>query len=111
LRLPEAVTIENAAFYDCIALETLYLPKVKTIGNAAFQNCDSLSIVTFGSKAPTIDYYMQFYDVKDQKTITVKVPQGAKGYDPAWKEAFTGIGVLNNITNITVYIEYGTESP
>ena len=40
--LPNATGIYEYAFYDCTALTDIYLPKANSIGNSAFYNCTAL---------------------------------------------------------------------
>ncbi|MDR1231175.1 MAG: leucine-rich repeat domain-containing protein [Spirochaetaceae bacterium] len=88
---PKAETIGNVAFYNC-PLTTVNLPKVETIGAQALDQWSGVIhplAITFGSTAPTVGG-MMFSQVKSSKTVTVRVPVGASGYDNTWQTQFTG---------------------
>lgn len=44
--LPEALTVENHAFYDCGMLQIVDLESCETIGQSAFSGCENLASVT-----------------------------------------------------------------
>jgi hypothetical protein len=99
---PKAETIGNSAFYNC-PLTTANLPKVETIGAQALDQWSGVIhplTITFGSTAPTVGG-MMFSQVNSSKTVTVRVPAGASGYDSAWQTSFKG---GNN--NIILTIQY-----
>jgi hypothetical protein len=110
--LPVATTIGNNAFAGCTKLESASLPKVKTIansnafkgsqlswvdlsavtsiGNNAFANTSGPALtIIMGNQAPTLGSAL-FSGVGVAKTVTVRVPANATGYDTAWETAFTG---------------------
>jgi hypothetical protein len=45
--------------------------------------------ITMGAVAPTVGSDM-FVAIYGSKTVTVRVPNGATGYNEAWKTAFKG---------------------
>jgi hypothetical protein len=64
--------------------------------------------ITMGSAAPTVGRII-FVDVKTAKTVIVRVPTGATGYDDTWKTAFKGAGTIGDAVvneNINLVIEY-----
>jgi hypothetical protein len=123
--LPAATTIGGSAFEDCTALTSVSLQKATTIDEFAFSGCTALTSVTLGSTAPTTLGTNIFYEINTAKTVTVKVPSGATGYDtvPAsysgidayvkWGNGFRGGGwngltfvdISKINTNITLNIE------
>ena len=72
----------EGVFVDCAALKTVNLPAAKHIDEGAFKNCSSLEKITLGHEAPTAGFAM-FTGIETEKTITVKIPIGAIGYEPA----------------------------
>jgi hypothetical protein len=98
--LPVATDIGDSAFRDCAALTTVSLPMVTDIGAYAFSNTGGNAItVTLGSTAPRLGSEM-FLNVKDTKTVTIKVPSNATGYELSpmdtntvcWGNGFLGKG-------------------
>lgn len=72
--------IEDCAFMDCAALETINLNKVKRIGNATFKNCTKLKNIEFpttlchiGSEA--FDNCISLSNVTDNSSISVIYPE------------------------------------
>ena len=99
---PAAESINECAFAGCTSLESVNIPAITSIGKDAFDDTGSTSLnITMGSAAPTLGAYI-FYDVKTIKPVTVRVPSGATGYDPAWQNAFTG---GNSYINLSI-VEY-----
>jgi hypothetical protein len=106
--LPEATTIGIYAFSGC-ALTSVSLPLATTIGEQAFSRSDSISLtIILGATAPTVGQNM-FNNVSVAKTVTIRVPSGASGYDATWEAAFRGVGNTGTVgtenTNITLVIE------
>jgi hypothetical protein len=86
---PEAATIGDMAFYNCTEL---FIPKAANIGAKAFQYSGTAPLtITMWSAAPTVGVDM-FKDITGAKNVTVRVPNGATGYDTAWQNAFKGYG-------------------
>jgi hypothetical protein len=89
----------------------VYAPKATSIGIWAFANSGTTPLtITMGAVAPTVGAII-FSSITGSRTVTVRVPSGAMGYDEAWKNAFRGygnnggiLGTLNE--NINVVIEY-----
>jgi hypothetical protein len=90
--VPETTSIGYWAFRDCTSLTTVSIPKVTSIGYEAFANTGTTPLtITMGAGAPTVGYRM-FYGINDSRNVTVRVPNGAIGYDEEWQEAFKGLG-------------------
>jgi hypothetical protein len=111
--LPNAVTFGNAVFIDCTVLETVdlpsmevlpssytfkrctalhtvNLPKLKNVGSQTFAETGGTALtITMGATAPTVKTAQKpFTGVKVNKTVTVRVPEGATGYDSTWQTNF-----------------------
>jgi hypothetical protein len=109
--LPVATFIGNNAFNGCTKLESASLPaatsigtnafngsqlswvdlsSVNSIGNNAFANTGGQALtIIMGPTAPTPGSAL-FSGVAVAKTVTVRIPANATGYDTAWETAFTG---------------------
>jgi hypothetical protein len=96
LNLPHAETIGSEAFRNCTALEELYAPKAVSLGVSLFEGTGGATALTLtlGSPAPSLGYN-SFGDpvaiVSEtvyNKTVTIRIPAGAQGYDTAWKDKF-----------------------
>jgi hypothetical protein len=86
--LPAAVSIGDYAFSDCTSLASVSLPTVNSIGGIAFGRTGTGALsITMKSAAPTLGQDI-FDGINSPKTVTVKVPYGATGYDEAWKNSF-----------------------
>jgi hypothetical protein len=99
---PKAESIGNIAFYNC-PLTTVNLPKAETIGAQVFDQWSGVIhplTITFGSTAPTVGGGT-FSQVTSSKTVTVRVPVGASGYDATWQTSFKG-----GNSNIILTIQY-----
>jgi uncharacterized repeat protein (TIGR02543 family) len=82
--------IGDYAFYGCTGLTGVSFPAAQTIGNGAFSGTGEGALtITLGPSAPTVGLYI-FDDATFSKPVTVKVPNGAIGYDAAWQTAFKG---------------------
>jgi hypothetical protein len=62
-----------------------------------------------GAVAPVVERYI--FDGVSTKDVTVRVPNGATGYDEAWKTAVKGLGNDGGITGtvneyINLVVEY-----
>jgi hypothetical protein len=111
---PEATSIGNSAFYNCTSLTTASFPEATSIGEGAFSGCTALTTVsipkvtsigyyafaasgrglltiTMGAYAPTVGYN-SFASINGSRTVTIRVPSGATGYDATWQNAFKGLG-------------------
>jgi hypothetical protein len=98
---PKATTIGLQVFWDCTSLTSVNLTAVTYIGNYAFgQTGETALTITQGTKAPALGYGM-FSGVAVVKTVIVRVPSGASGYDGEKQNAFKDGG--NG--NITLTIE------
>jgi hypothetical protein len=70
------------------------------IGERAFMETGGQALkITLGNTAPTMGANM-FDAITVPKTVTVKKPSGATGYDTAWETAFKG-----GNANITLILE------
>jgi hypothetical protein len=88
--LPVAASIGDHAFSSCPALTTVSLPAATSIGDHAFSYTGDTGLtVSLGNTAPGLGTPM-FGGVYVAKTVTVKVPSGATGYNSAWESAFNG---------------------
>jgi hypothetical protein len=126
LILPDSVeTIGASAFSGCTALTNVSFPSVTAIGDMAFADTGGTDLeIEFGYYAPDIEgvcvdeedeegggedeedsppnnevvekVYRIFYDVTEDKDVTIKIPVDAPGYDDApgygdtWQAKFTG---------------------
>jgi hypothetical protein len=57
-------------------------------------------VITMGSAAPTVGVNM-FYEITGVKSVTVRVPSGATGYNATWQTAFKGGNTYINL--VVVY--------
>jgi hypothetical protein len=79
-------------FIGCTALTSVSVPKVTNIGDYAFHSSGTTPLtITMGAIAPPVGLNI-FLQVTSTKNVTVRVPNGATGYDEAWQEAFKGYG-------------------
>jgi hypothetical protein len=110
----KATTVKDRAFGACISLTALSLPKVTAIWTQALIHSGSTPLViTFGdTMPPTIGDTFIFDYVTTVKIVTVRVPNGATGYDGAWIRAFKGEQHYTGSTGpsksnyVSVVIEY-----
>jgi hypothetical protein len=63
-----------------------------------------------GTASPTVGVDM-FKDITGTKNVSIRVPNGATGYDTAWQNAFNGYGNNGNEhgtvnTYINLVVEY-----
>jgi hypothetical protein len=66
------------------------IPNVTSIGDKAFAASGrGLLTITMGAAAPTVGSNM-FDNINGSRTVTIRVPSGASGYDSAWETAFKG---------------------
>jgi hypothetical protein len=105
VNLPKAVNIGGCAFYGCDVLKSVYLPAATIIFDDTFYGCNALEEVYLPASAPALGN-STIREVSTPKTVTVRVPPGATGYDDAWKNNFKG-----GNSNITVNVVYGNTSP
>jgi hypothetical protein len=99
---PEATSIGDNAFFDCKALTTANFPLAASISKSAFGGTGGNSLtVTLGSAAPTLGSTI-FINVTTAKTVTVRVPSGATGYDSVWQDKFKETGNAARSTTLTV---------
>jgi hypothetical protein len=124
VNLPVATDISKLSFNRCTGLTSLNLPSATRIGDQVLSYTGATALtINLGSSAPTLEGFM--FD-NSAKTVTVKVPTGATGYDdiPAtysgtdttenWGNGFRGggwdgsgfveYGSVNS--NITLYVQY-----
>jgi uncharacterized membrane protein len=104
------------AFSGCTSLTSVSFPKAISIGSYAFANSGTTPLVlTMGTAAPTVGEYI-FRGVTGTKNVTVRVPNGATGYNATWQNAFKGkgnagaaiAGTVNSYINLV--IEYDEAS-
>jgi hypothetical protein len=76
--LSAAQTIGDQVFYECTALETVSLPAATSIGNYVFANTRGKALtVALGATVPTLGTDMFLYSLAGTaKTVTVTVPSG-----------------------------------
>jgi hypothetical protein len=113
LSLPRAESIGNEAFRSCTALATLFVPKAVSLGDSLFEGTGGTTALTLtlGSSAPSLrhdgfgDPAAVVSDTVSGKSVTIRIPSGAQGYDTAWKDKFkTGLS-----GKTPVYEEYTPE--
>ena len=91
--LNSVTSIGDSAFTGT-SLATVSLPMAVSIGGEAFGGSyygghySAGLTVTLGPTVPTLGPDLFIY--VEAKTVTVRVPSGATGYDDKWKNAFTG---------------------
>jgi hypothetical protein len=100
---PAATEIGGSAFYGCTGLGSVNIPKATAIGTYAFASSgDTALTITLGMARPTLE--IGIFDSVASKSVTVKVPAGAKGnYDETWKTKFK-----DGNNNIELTIDDGT---
>jgi uncharacterized repeat protein (TIGR02543 family) len=97
--LPNAISIGEGAFQGCEALTEISLPSATSISARAFQNTETTALtVILGLTAPTVENYAGMFNGVSNKTVIVKVPNGAEGYDEAWENRFKDGGTDINLT-------------
>jgi hypothetical protein len=107
LNLPKAATFNSWAFSNNTNLKKLDIPSVRQIDYYAFSSSGNVPLeITMGTTAPGVLGNSIFSSIT--KTVTVRVPAGAIGYDDEWTEAFkgkgtSGTGTVN--TSLTLIIE------
>jgi hypothetical protein len=82
MALPELDKLNGYAFYNCTNLERVTFSKVTELAHYTFQGCTKLTDITLGTIAPKMGNFC-FVDITSPRTITVKIPNGATGYDEA----------------------------
>jgi len=99
VNFPKTLSISKEVFEGCTALADAAFPLTANLGVNAFGNTGGKGIaITLGDYAPNL--WGGLFDGVSSGTVTVKIPDGASGYDPSWKKSFIG---GNN--NINVVIE------
>jgi hypothetical protein len=77
------------------------LPSAASIGYSAFASTGAATLtVTLGNTAPGTGANM-FNGVTSIKSVTVRVPYGATGYDSAWQTSFRGGNSYVNVTLVS----------
>jgi hypothetical protein len=129
---PLVEIINSHTFQDCTGLKKAYFPNAKYAGSGAFSGCTNLTSVdistvteiyyglfantggtdldiVMGITAPFIHYNDIFSNVITPKTVTVRVPAQATGYDAEWQEAlklrpyYNGIpGTVNEYITLNI---------
>ena len=129
VNFPQARRIDTLAFQNCTALVDVRFPKILSLNKAVFEGCTSLVNVEFpvansfgvntfentGSKALTIilgnsapSLWGSLFDgVSTEKSVTVKIPDGAAGYDSYWTDSFVGENDNINVLIDTYTVEAG----
>jgi hypothetical protein len=123
LSLPRVESIGDAAFRNCTALGTLYVPRAVSLGESLFEGTggptahSSTTALTLilGSPAPSLggDAGRGMFGAPEVfgsetvygKSVTIRIPAGAEGYDEAWKAKFK-IGLY---ASTPAYEEYTPE--
>jgi hypothetical protein len=117
VNLPNAEQIGNEAFRNCTALQTLFVPKAVHLGTCLFEGTGGQKALTLtlGSPAPSLGggagtgmFGTPAAIVSETvygKSVTIKIPTGAEGYDDTWKNKFK-IGLSGSTP---AYEEYVTE--
>jgi hypothetical protein len=106
ITLESAKTIGSTTFRESAKLVSISLPSIETIGSWSFADLAAAPLtVTFGSTAPVLlpaggSVGNRNFANNEVKTVNLRIPQGAAGYDDIWKTSFKG----NNAT-ITLNIE------
>jgi hypothetical protein len=89
------------AFRGCTSLTNLNIPAITSIDGSTFYSTGTTSLtITMGNAAPTVTSTSERFHNVSAKTVTIKVPSGAKSgtnYDTTWETSFTG-----GNSNITV---------
>ena len=93
---PLATSIGGSAFNGCSGLTEIYIPKATSIGYGAFQDCSSLTSVSF-PVATSIDDYA-FHSCRGLTTIYV-------GTNTSTVCTLSNTSAFNNCTNLTnIYV-------
>jgi len=107
LSLPKATVFNGWALSGNTNLTQLNIPSVIQIDYYAFGSTGNVPLeITMGATAPSVMGYSIFSGTT--KTVTVRVPAGAIGYDDTWVEAFKGKGTSGTGTvnsNLTLIFE------
>jgi hypothetical protein len=83
--LSEATNIGFGTFDGCTALTAVSIPKVTSFVDRVFNGSGTTPLtVTMGAAATTVGaemFYENYVEVTAAKSVTVRVPNGATGYD------------------------------
>ncbi len=102
---PSIISIENAVFKDCVALEDIVLPEsLHTLGVSVFENCRSLKYIDIPRKIEKIDS-LSFAGCKSLEKVVIRTPKGIMLGDSCFYECNSLVKVKGS-KNITV-IENG----
>jgi hypothetical protein len=121
VNFPQVTVIDTYVFNNCNRLQSASFPLIETIGSYAFFGCSNLVTfnipnvtnieqralsytgdatlsITMGSTAPTLGreiFFSGYGDSNIVRTVRLKIPSGATGYNPA-SSPFSGISVTVN---------------
>jgi hypothetical protein len=104
--LPEATKLSSNLFSGCTALEKLIIPKLNELEYETniFKDTGTATLtITMGAVAPKIKSKSRFSGTKG-KTVIIRVPTGATGYDNTWQTHFK-----KDSSNLTLNFEYFDE--
>ncbi len=105
LQLPKTLkAIDNYAFKNCTALETVDLSNVQYIGRSAFEGCTSLESITVSANVNSIEDYA-FKDCTNLKTV-----EGLHEGISIGQNVFTGTKLSLNEKNELVFFDVETDS-
>lgn len=99
---PSIISIENAVFKDCVALEDVVLPEsLHNLGVSAFENCRSLKYIDIPRKIERIDS-LSFAGCKSLERVVIRAPKGVMLGDSCFYECNSLVEVKGskNITSI-----------
>jgi hypothetical protein len=111
-----AVTLENVKSIGVTTfryngkLASISLPHIETIGCFSFAELADTITITFGETAPTLlplnpdadPLIYRYFAVRETRTVILRLPQGATGYDENWKSRFTNDSFITlNVEEIT----------
>lgn len=105
-------SIGNAAFRDCVSLETVNLGSVNNVSASVFRNCDALRTVITNQVTPPVYITDVWNRIEDPSLITVYVPTAAAKTafeaDAEWNKADIVVGTGPTLsTNILEQEEVG----
>ena len=85
LILPDVETLWTISCYHALSMNSLEIPKIINILSNSFSNCFNLTSIKMGRTAPIIGTNALSNDegIRDPKTITIRIPNGATGYGTA----------------------------
>ena len=99
------VALGGYTFYGCYGLSGINIPAVELIGAGSFGNTGDQSLtISLGSAAPDVAGLV-FTEVSVPKSVTVKVPVGAMGYDTNWENGFRGLGTVGTPGTLNTFID------